>query len=451
MKCLIISPLLCIVCLLAGAQRISSDQTRKDLAILKKGIETYNPSLKVYNPDFNSKSEQLINQITTDSISFIRYFQYVSRLCALSNEGHFLLGNWNDTLHVGITKNRYKYLPISIKVLSNRIFVWEDYSNEQELKKGIEILSINGMGSTEILSQLRDALPVDGQIKTYADKQISDGFSWMYYFYVDQQNLLNLNVQFPNEQKKNVAIEAIPIETQRANYKEFVASKNDPDKEKADSFYELRHENGVSYLTLPSFDFRRVNKYDVKPKSMYGSIFEELSDEKTKHLVVDLRGNTGGRHEFAHGLVPYVLKENQDARFLKKSVSWEGKEKTYKTPKPAKKVFNGEIYVLVDGLTFSSGGSLARYLKEFGNATIIGEETGARYEGFSAGSKEYITLPNSQLRIGIPRYWTFFPKSEKQKTANRGLLPDHEIQYTIEDLMSGTDLHMQKCRSLIDK
>ena len=432
-----------------NAQHFTVDQVLGDLQHLKEAIETYNPALKAYNPDFESLSGKLLEKIPNDSISLIDYFQYVSKLCALSNEGHFALGDWSDTVHVGFGKNRYKYFPISVKILSNKIFVWEDYSNEQELTKGAEILSINGLSSSDIISQLDGFLPSDGTIKTYAHKKITIGFAWMYYLYVAQPELFEIDFKLLNGDKKSVSIEAINISKQRTNYQTYVTLKSDTNDLEADIFYTLTHEEGISFLTLPSFDFKRIEKYDVDAKHMYASIFEELSLKNSAYLVIDLRGNTGGRYEFANGIIPHIDTSNDNIPFLKKSVSWKGKEKTHKTPKPSKAPFQGGIYVLVDGLTFSSGSSLTRYLKEFANATIIGEETGSRYEGFVAGSQQYITLPNSKVIIKIPRYWTSYPTSSKQSTTNRGALPDHEITYTIEDLMNGKDLHMEKVRSLI--
>jgi hypothetical protein len=41
-------------------------------------------------------------------------------------------------------------------------------------------------------------------------------------------------------------------------------------------------------------------------------------------------------------MVPYILKKNVDAPFLKKTVSWEGKTKTCKFSKPSKLAFTGK-------------------------------------------------------------------------------------------------------------
>jgi hypothetical protein len=90
-------------------------------------------------------------------------------------------------------------------------------------------------------------------------------------------------------------------------------------------------------------------------------------------------------------------------------------------------------------------------LNEYAEATILSEEKGTRYEGFAAGSKQEITLKNSRLKIGIPRYHIFFPESGKQFTTNRGLLPQYTLEYSIRDLIHNIDRHLEEVLSLIEE
>jgi len=70
-------------------------------------------------------------------------------------------------------------------------------------------------------------------------------------------------------------------------------------------------------------------------------------------------------------------------------------------------------------------------------------------EGFAAGSKQYIDLPNSNIRIGIPHYHIYFSSSKKQTTTNRGLLPDYEVTSSISDVLDDKDIVLEKALSLI--
>lgn len=432
-----------------SAQKIASPQAKEDLIFLQKSIRTYNPALYTYNPDFDQQSDALIASLPGDSITHLQHFTFISKLCSMSNEGHFAMGSWSDTVHTGIPDNRYRYMPLEVKILEGKLYVWGDYSNEQTLSTGDEIISINGTSSNKILQSLQAATPADGHILTYANRIIEIGFSWLYYFHIEQAEQFTITLKSPKEAERRATITALTKASQTENYKQYVASTAEQPKPAIDGFYDIRYETDYAYLKLPSFDYRRVNQYKMKSKKMYKALFKALKKLEVTNLIIDLRDNTGGRNEFADDLVPFIMTSPTTDPYLKKTISWEGKEKVYSLPRSSKFAFRGHIYVLINGRTYSAGSSLARYLKEYANATLIGEESGTRYEGFAAGSKEEVTLPNLPLTIGIPRYHILYPESQKQTTRNRGVLPDYEISYSFEDIAQHKDLELEKALSLI--
>lgn len=100
-------------------------------------------------------------------------------------------------------------------------------------------------------------------------------------------------------------------------------------------------------------------------QSFYKKSFELLKGAKTKTLILDLRDNGGGTSQADH--------------------------------------FNGEVYVLINGGSFSATTLLAANLKSSGRAVFVGEETGGAYNGCVAGSLPVYTTPNSKLpfRMGV--------------------------------------------------
>ncbi len=431
------------------SQQLSKAQVVEDLKLLRESIQIYNPALYDFNHDFDNQSIQVIAEIDQDSMTLFEYFFLVSKLCALSNEGHFGLGTWNDTIHKGIPANTYFYPPFDVKILDDQLIVWKDYSNEQQLIEGSQILSINGISSQDILSKLYEATPTDGSNTTWARSTIEIGFPWMYYFYIEQADKLTLSVQTPEGEVESPEIVPLTKLQQTENYWEFVLAEQPPETREEQPFYSLRHGANYTLLTLPSFAFQLIEAENIKSKKLYKTIFTEIEAQGTENLIIDLRGNTGGRNEFADDMVPYLIKQPSIYPYLKKTVSWDGGEKTFKMPGASKLAFTGTIYLLVNGRTYSAGSTLARYIREYGEAIVIGEETGTRYEGFAAGSSQYIFLPNTNVRIGIPRYKIAFPHSRKQTTINRGLVPQYRIEYSYEDLLYDRDLHLEKALELI--
>lgn len=431
------------------SQQLSKAQVVEDLKLLRESIQIYNPALYDYNHNFDNESIQVIAEIDQDSLTFFEYFFLVSKLCALSNEGHFGLGTWNDTIHKGIPANTYFYPPFDVKILEDQLILWKDYSNEQQLIEGSQILSINGISTEYILSKLYEATPTDGSNTTWARSTIEIGFPWMYYFYIEQADQLTLSVQTPAGEVESSEIVPLTKQQQTENYWKFILADQPPEPQEEQPFYSLRHGANYTLLTLPTFAYQLIEADNIKSKKLYKAIFTEIEAQGSENLIIDLRGNTGGRNEFADDMVPYLIKQPSIYPYLKKTVSWDGGEKTFKMPGASKLAFTGTIYLLVDGRTYSAGSTLARYIREYGEAIVIGEETGTRYEGFAAGSSQYIFLPNTNVRIGIPRYKIAFPRSGKQTTINRGLVPQYRIEYSYEDLLYDRDLHLEKALELI--
>lgn len=87
------------------------------------------------------------------------------------------------------------------------------------------------------------------------------------------------------------------------------------------------------------------------------------------------------------------------------------------------------------------------YLKYKANATIIGEETGGTQCGSNAMLSCKIVLPHTHDQLTIPLYR--IDHCIKAVDTKRGLMPDYPLHYTIEDLMEGRDLEMEKTREII--
>jgi len=437
------------LCHWSSAQNFTLEKAREDLLFLKESIETYNPGLELYHPDFSDQATDLIDQLPSEGLSRFEYRTRVAQLCALSHEGHFSVGNWRDTVHQGILSSEIPYLPIEVKLSGEKIFIKYDYSRERQMEAGDEILSINGQPSSQVLDFLISAQPSDGFIRTYALEKIEGSFGPYYLLAYGPQDSVEIEYLNASQERKVMKMKTLIRSEQVDNFKKYKLGTIGSDAKAADGFYQLSYQGNTAILSLPSFDFRRVNKYDVKADKMYRKLFQELANNGVENLIIDLRDNTGGRNEFADEMVPFIMKKEATEKYLKITRSWEGKEREYRMPKISRYAFTGRILVLVNGETFSSGSSLSRYLKEYGEATFIGTETGTRYEGFVAGSQEVVSLPNSGMEIGIPRWVILYPKSEKQTTVNRGLIPDYIIPFSMGDYLQGNDLHLQKAFELI--
>lgn len=116
----------------------------------------------------------------------------------------------------------------------------------------------------------------------------------------------------------------------------------------------------------------------------------------------------------------------------------------------SKNHFNGDLYILTNGGTFSLGSYVSTYLKHRGDATFIGSETGGGEFGSNAVINYDLTLPESGIRVDIP-YYFLDHQIPKGKNFGQGVQPDHEIKYSIEDTLNNRDKEMEKVYELLKK
>ncbi len=109
--------------------------------------------------------------------------------------------------------------------------------------------------------------------------------------------------------------------------------------------------------------------------------------------------------------------------------------------------FDGKIYVLTNGRSFSMASYVASYLKHKRKASIIGEETGGSEYASRSSASGIIRLPNSKYDVVFNIYQT--KHYVNIKDSKHGVLPDFPTVYTIEDKQKKRDLEMETVENLI--
>jgi carboxyl-terminal processing protease len=147
------------------------------------------------------------------------------------------------------------------------------------------------------------------------------------------------------------------------------------------------------------------------------------------HLVIDLRGNTGGYLEAAVDIASWFLPAGTEVV----REDWgRGKDPVVRRA-AGKDVSDGRwrIAVLVDGGTASAAEILAAALRERRGAVLIGEQT------FGKGSVQELVeiTPETSLKVTIARWLT----PNGTSLSENGLTPDTVIPRTMEDVEAGRD------------
>lgn len=112
--------------------------------------------------------------------------------------------------------------------------------------------------------------------------------------------------------------------------------------------------------------------------------------------------------------------------------------------------FNGRLFVLIDGATFSSGAHTTIAIKAYcKKAVFIGRETAGASEGCSGGTIQHLTLPNTGVVVEFP--WMRVVSVAKKPRVGHGVIPDYPVLYGTEDIIKKTDLDIKKALILINQ
>lgn len=121
-------------------------------------------------------------------------------------------------------------------------------------------------------------------------------------------------------------------------------------------------------------------------------------------------------------------------------------ERHYFNPKK-KDRFDGKVYVLTGGNSFSATTLFAQTVKEQANVVIVGEETGGGAYGNSAWLIPDAELPITKLRFRLPLFRLVINKDLPKN--GRGVLPEVEAFPTVDAIRHGTDFKLNKALELI--
>ena len=438
----------------AQSKRIfTEEELREDLQFLKKSIETYNPALGIFHRDsgFETVYDSLITSLKGE-MTDLEFYPFAVRLAAATNEGHMQIGSSSDTvtsIFRGFFDRSFEFIPLSVRYVNGEVRVWGNFSPDSAVQRGDRILRINGQPVEDIVQVLKSFAITDGHIPTAKRHKVIDNFGAYYFWFYERPQQFEISYQsYRSDELKTTTIPAIHRDSMISwrNERYGVPEKEEPGIEE---IYEFNIEGNIAYLQLKNFSRQLMEQFKVKPRKLYKEIFKELREKEIAHLVLDVRGNGGGRDEYTWELLPYLMKEDYSGVAFQ-DVSWKGKRFDNRFPKQSKWFFEGQLYVLTDAATYSNGAMAAMYAKDFGEAVVIGKETSSRYEGWAGGSRQSVTLPNTQIPVRIPRYLLIRnPGVLSQATRNRGLIPDYLVSYTFADLLQERDKVREKVEQLI--
>jgi C-terminal processing protease CtpA/Prc len=463
----------CVFCVLAGnaqsdlfTKKYSADQLKSDFQILVSDLKACHPGLYEYVSE--EKLDSLALSIETglaDSLTQQEFYVQIRQFLSVVGCGHTSAAPAKKSFLA--LKGKASVIPVHVFLLDDELYLRTAFDEGLDSLIGAKILSIDGFQTEEVLAKIKSTISRDGIAETMQKRYIERMFQTYYLLIYGMRETYKLELESKEGIIVNLTVQGKAPKRYAYHGKHDLIDEIEGKSAKFGFVDSLRK---VAVLDLNSFPSGKFRKF-------YRKSFKQLAENGSETLIIDLRGNGGGYFPNGNMLLRHIMNEkfsmdfdrprNQPKRSkyvkpdfpgrMTRSVFFsipdrnkEDPDRNYKIGfKPIKKDhFNGQVFILTDGYTFSASSFVTSKLKNARNAIVVGEETGGGEVGFNAVLKWHLLLPNTKIRVTLPMYHVDIQPTMNDK--GRGVIPTIPVQYaTFEQRATGIDLEMQKVLELL--
>lgn len=443
---------------------LSVHVVREDFQFLRDRILEIHP-----NPYLHQSGEEeqalyasLLNKLSKplDAPSF---YKIVAEYTTSFRDGHtfpsmnFAAGQFRKSLEASNT-----LLPVEMDFKEGFFFIADIYAPTEKTLRGARVLSVNRIPSDEIISAFQHYYSKKASLIDNAHVRMFREYFWLAFGSFQEWEI---TYQGDEGESDTVVLDGLSLSEFRGQRN--VARQGRQSMEPAYSFTYVKDEVEMGLLTM-----NRMG--DMEAFEIFAEkTFKELSEKKTPYLVIDMRQNGGGNSALGNELYAYLSSRpyNEGRMYVKISdpiKKWYVEEReghplydfvvqnesgtlvlypdTLMTqPRSVRYPYKGASFLLTSSKTYSSGHMFAGLFKCNNIGPVIGQETGQATK--TVGDAFTFQLPHSKIDISVS-YKVF--ESSCEPSYSRGFLPDHNLEYTSKDLVSGIDKEMQLVRTLIN-
>jgi hypothetical protein len=466
---------------------LSAEDLQEDALLLRKVMLDVHPSIYRYNTveEFEAHFQDFYAKLTRD-MSEAEFMKHLAQFTEKVRCGHTYLNPWN--MREDVRERLFGgsiYFPFGFVIHDDRFYVTKNASDTFDIKRGAEILRINGFETAQILDSLRSIAKTDGSnvqakdqlLELTAFGQNDHNFFDFYFplFFPMQDDVFEVSVR---NFGANEIITHRQAALSRAEREDIIISRYGEAPSGRET-WSVDVQEDIAILRLGTFATWRFDHFDAA--QFYDSAFTMIRQREIENLVIDIRGNGGGLSENGALLLSYLSEDpipcNDNAKQLivttradssyrayvetREEIIFRGLPEAYTRPyneryielmeggcepvQPSENAFSGEVYILGNQSNVSATFSLLNIIRKEHLGTYVGEPSGGNKQGINGGSYLFLYLPNSQFEIDIPLKFSSYGAYEEDGY----LSPDIAVEITQEDIALQNDPYLDKVRALI--
>ncbi len=483
---LVLAAFMCAFCAsskktLQPTRKYPPEQLQRDYTVFRNILEESHPSLYWFTPKdrmdyyFDRGYSQL-----KDSLNERDFRMLLTYVVAKIKCGHTSVGPSKKYMRYLDTAG-LKLFPLSLKVWDDTMVVTSNINRKDSvLKRGTIIMAIDGRNAAQLIDTLLNYVTGDGNasIGKYQSLSNRGNFASLYrnvfglpdtlqVQYLDSSGQLRYTYLKPYDPKDTIGKLRLNVTEPRKKeirQRELVANRN----------IQIDRSLSSAYMTVSTFS--RGNRL----KSFFKRSFRTIDKLNLQHLVIDVRANGGGDAGISTLLTQYLIDKKfkiADSLYaVKRSSRYRGYiewqrvywlmtrfvtrkradgnyhfgyfERHYFKPRK-KHHFDGNIYLLTGGNSFSATTLVLKALQGQSNVKIIGEETGGGAYGNTAWMIPDVRLPETGVRFRLPKFRLVMDKD--LVLGGRGVMPDIYVRASPEIISKGIDPKIEAVKEIIKK
>jgi Peptidase family S41 len=458
---------------------LTPEQARRDAETLHRLLFKMHPAPFVYiSRDSLQKRLDALPRFDGPAIPRLEFECRVRDILGLVGCGHTYAQAGRRLKGVKTVKDP-ALLPLYLFSDGERLWVRQSLdTNQQRIPPGASILRLGTQPLPVVLDRIRRHNPSDGYNQTFGLKLLNAGpftnVLFRKYFPVD--TVLDVRWQMaPDSAAQTTRLRAIP-------QSKMVTPKVSKPDTTIQILHSTRKKDQYFYLhpQHPDIGVLKINAFRGKGIRLYKKAFATMRERKTPYLVVDVRDNLGGNFEscvdlsryfadttttilasrrlfrtWQHPYRPLIQPLNRLGSFLLWDVlstnrRWIKQDHIYYQMryKPFKrKHYDGQVFILQNGWSFSAS-SLFAALSEAKSkkVTIVGDESGGGSRTNNGMQIPKFLLRECNMTVHIPQINLQYNIGQDE---GKGVMPDHLVRYTINDVLAGRDLEWEKVLALL--